>query len=86
MYEQVSHAVLNDILDELSPDFSPEELRRFYVRLGANFYAIHSLFSQLWGGRADATAQMKALVERLARAYSNRPGGLLPSAMMSWTR
>jgi amylosucrase len=76
MYEQVSHALLNDILDELRPDISREDLRHFYTRLGANFYAIHSLFSHIYGRREDFFAQAKALVERLARAYIDRPEDL----------
>ena len=44
MYEQVSHALLNAILDDLKPETSRQDLRHFYTRLGANFYAIYSLF------------------------------------------
>ena len=73
MYEQVSHALLNDILDELRPDLKRQDLRHFYTRLGANFYAIHSLFSHLYGRRDDFFEQMTALVDRLARAYIDRP-------------
>ena len=76
MYEQVSHAVLNDILDELNPDFGGEDLRRFYIRLGANFYAIHSLFAHLYGTRDDFLPQLRTLVERLAQAYVDRPESL----------
>ncbi len=73
MYEQVSHALLNDILDELSNEISREDLRHFYTRLGANFYAIHSLFQVLYGHREDFKVQMVSLTERLARAYIDRP-------------
>lgn len=73
MYEQVSHALLNDILDELRPEIEAEDLRHFYTRLGANFYAIHSLFQQLYGRRADFKEQMVHLTERLAQAYIGRP-------------
>jgi len=76
MYEQVSHALLNDILDELRPDLKRQDLRHFYTRLGANFYAIHSLFSHLYGRRHDFFEQMTALVDRLARAYIDRPAEL----------
>lgn len=76
MYEQVSHALLNDILDELRPDLKRQDLRHFYTRLGANFYAIHSLFSHLYGRREDFFEQMTALVDRLARAYIDRPAEL----------
>jgi amylosucrase len=76
MYEQVSHALLNDILDELGPELSTHDLRHFYTRLGANFYAIHSLFQQLYGQRRDFKAQMVSLTQRLARAYAERPAPL----------
>jgi len=76
MYEQVSHALLNDILDELSTEICREDLRHFFTRLGANFYAIHSLFHHLYGHREDFKAQMVHLTERLARAYIDRPAQL----------
>jgi len=76
MYEQISHAILNDILDELGPDLNQRDLRHFYVRLGANFYAIHSLFTHLYGDRDDVYEQLKALIERLARAHGDRPDEL----------
>ncbi|NCA68616.1 MAG: alpha-amylase [Sphingobacteriia bacterium] len=73
MYEQVSHALLNSILDELSHEICREDIRHFYTRLGANFYAIHSLFHHLYGHREDFKTQMIRLTERLARAYIERP-------------
>jgi amylosucrase len=73
MYEQISHALLNDILDELHPDLDRQDLRHFYTRLGANFYAIHSLFEHLYGHRDDFKQQIINLTERLARAYVRRP-------------
>ncbi|AGA91411.1 glycosidase [Thioflavicoccus mobilis 8321] len=73
MYEQISHALLNDILDEFHPDLGREDLRHFYTRLGANFYAIHSLFGHLYGHRDDFKQQIVHLTERLARAYIDRP-------------
>ncbi|MEE4271466.1 MAG: alpha-amylase family glycosyl hydrolase, partial [Thermoanaerobaculales bacterium] len=76
MYEQISHAILNDILDDLGSDLNREDLRHFFVRLGANFYAIHSLFSHLYGDRDDVADQLRSLVERLARAYVRRPDEL----------
>jgi amylosucrase len=76
MYEQVSHALLNDILDELTPEVAREDIRHFYTRLGANFYAIHSLFAHLYGHREDFFEQITYLVERLARAYIERPDDL----------
>ena len=62
MYEQVSHSLLNSILDELKPDIRRRDLRHFYTRLGANFYAIYSLFHHLYGRRDDFQAQMVKLV------------------------
>ena len=72
MYEQVSHSLLNQILDELKPEISKRNLLRFYTRLGANFYAIHSLFTQLYGDREDFLEQMVKLVEVLAARYIER--------------
>ncbi len=51
MYEQVSHSLLNAILDDLKPEIRRQDLRHFYTRLGANFYAIYSLFFNLYGHR-----------------------------------
>jgi len=76
MYEQVSHSLLNDILIALKPEIKNQKLQHFYVRLGANFYAIHSLFSALYGDRPDFKAQMQRLVETLARQYIKRPAYL----------
>jgi len=73
MYEQVSHSLLNDILDNLKTEISKQDLRHFYTRLGANFYAIHSLFERLYGQRDDFKAQALRLVETMARQYINRP-------------
>ncbi|MDH5392584.1 MAG: alpha-amylase family glycosyl hydrolase [Gammaproteobacteria bacterium] len=73
MYEQVSHSLLNNILIKLNPDIEQQELRHFYTRLGANFYAIHSLFSLLYGDRDDFEEQALQLVETMARQYINRP-------------
>jgi len=72
MYEQVSHSLLNRILDQLKPEIRRKDLRHFYTRLGANFYAIHSLFHQLYGRRDDFQAQMLRLVEVLAVNYIRR--------------
>jgi amylosucrase len=72
MYEQVSHSLLNDILAELKPEVGNHRLRHFYTRLGANFYAIHSLFKLLYGERADFKEQMVSLVETLAMRYIKR--------------
>lgn len=72
MYEQVSHSLLNQILDELRPDIRKRNLLRFYTRLGANFYAIHSLFWHLYGHREDFLEQMVRLIEVLATRYIER--------------
>lgn len=72
MYEQVSHSLLNRILDRLNPEIKKRDLRYFYTRLGANFYAIHSLFQLLYGKRGDFEDQVLALVEVMARNYIAR--------------
>ncbi|MEE9411911.1 MAG: alpha-amylase family glycosyl hydrolase [Methylococcales bacterium] len=72
MYEQVSHSLLNEILDHLKPEICRQDLRHFYTRLGANFYAIHSLFHLLYGQREDFNQQMLRLVETLAKQYTQR--------------
>lgn len=72
MYEQVSHSLLNRILDRLKPEIREQDLRYFYTRLGANFYAIHSLFQELYGEREDFEEQMLRLVEALAMNYMAR--------------
>lgn len=73
MYEQVSHFLLNRILDDLKPEISKRDLRHFYTRLGANFYVIHSLFQFLYGQRDDFEEKMARLVEVLATNHINRP-------------
>ncbi|MCX4189038.1 alpha-amylase family glycosyl hydrolase [Methylophaga sp. OBS3] len=72
MYEQQSHSLLNAILNQIEPEFSRVDLRYFYTRLGANFYAIHSLFEKLYGKRPDFAEQAQRLVETMARQYINR--------------
>jgi amylosucrase len=76
MYEQVSHALLNRVLDQLSPAVRRHDLRHFYTRLGANFYAIYSLFQRLYGKRDDFEQQLVRLVERLAVSYIERDPAL----------
>jgi amylosucrase len=76
MYEQVSHSLLNQILEEIKPEIRKRNLLRFYTRLGANFYAIHSLFTQLYGERDDCLDQMVRLVEVLAARYIQRTDDL----------
>lgn len=72
MYEQIAHSLLNAILDDLKPEIRRQDLRHFYTRLGANFFAIHSLFSTLYGHRDDFAAQMLKLVETMAKGYIDR--------------
>lgn len=72
MYEQVSHSLLNEILVELKPEIRNLRLRHFFTRLGANFYAIYSLFHLLYGDRPDFREQMLSLVETLALRYIER--------------
>jgi amylosucrase len=79
MYEQASHALLNEILVELKPEIGNHRLRHFYTRLGANFYAIHSLFKLLYGQREDFKKQMVSLVETLASRYIERAPALRKS-------
>jgi len=76
MYEQVSHSLLNAILDDLKPEIRRQDLRHFYTRLGANFYAIYSLFFTLYGHREDFKPQMLRLVETMAKGYINRSAEL----------
>jgi amylosucrase len=72
MYEQVSHSLLNEILNSLKSEIADQDLRHFYTRLGANFYAIHSLFHRLYGKRPDFEKQALRLVETMARQYIKR--------------
>ena len=73
MYEQVSHTLLNDILNRIKPEISEQDLRYFYTRLGANFYGIHCLFQKLYGDRDDFAEQAQKLVETMALQYIKRP-------------
>jgi len=76
LYEQISHALLNRILDQLRPDIRKRDLRHFYTRLGANFYAIHSLFKRLYGDREDFETHLVRLVDVMARNYTERDADL----------
>jgi amylosucrase len=76
MYEQVSHSLLNHILIKLNPELKQHKLRHFYTRLGANFYAIYSLFYVLYGERDDIEEQALRLVETLAKRYIERSESL----------
>ena len=79
MYEQASHSLLNEILIELKPEIGKHRMRHFYTRLGANFYAIHSLFRLLYGDRPAFKARMLSLVETLASRDMERAPGLRKS-------
>ena len=79
MYEPVAHSLLNDILNRIRPEIYKEDLRHFYTRLGANFYAIHSLFYRLYGHRKDFEEQAQKLVETMACQYIERPEALRES-------
>ncbi|MBU2646943.1 alpha-amylase, partial [bacterium] len=72
MYEQYSHAILNEILNELKPEIREQELHHFYTRLGANFYSLFLIFQQLYGKRPDFRDQLLRLVETMARQYIER--------------
>jgi len=72
MYEQYSHAILNEILNELKPEIREQELHHFYTRLGANFYSLFLIFQQLYGKRPDFKHQLLRLVETMARQYIER--------------
>src|SRR5690606_9819496 len=76
MYEQVSHSLLNQILNQLPADLIQADLRHFYTRLGANFYAIHNLMKQLYGQCEDFEPRMQQLVEVMARQYILRSAEL----------
>jgi amylosucrase len=76
MYEQVSHTLLNDILNRIKPEIADQDIRHFYTRLGANFYGIHSLFYKLYGDRDDFVDQAQQLVEVMAMQYIKRPANL----------
>ncbi len=69
MYEQLSHSILNEILDRLKPEIKEQELNHFYTRLGANCYSLFSLFQKLYGKRKDFKEQLLKLVEVMARQY-----------------
>ena len=79
MYEQISHSLLNEIMEEMRPELRSQRLRHFCTRLGANFYAIHSIFHQLYGDRPDFRKQMLSLVEMLASRYIERTPALRDS-------
>jgi amylosucrase len=72
MYEQQSHALLNRTLDRMEPELRRRDLRHFYTRLGANFYAIYTLFHRLYGQRQDFENQIVHLVNVMAAQFIAR--------------
>ncbi len=82
MYEQVSHSMLNEILIALEHDIKDKNLQHYYIRLGANFYAIYSLFHQLYGQHPNFKPQLHQLVKTLTRAYIERPQSLRKMDML----
>jgi amylosucrase len=79
MYEQVSHALLNDILIKIDIKDNNHDLQHFYTRLGANFFAIYSIFQHLYGDREDFDTQLQSLVKTMAMQYIKRPPALKES-------
>ncbi len=77
MYEQISHARLNRILDDLDPQLRGRNMRHFFTRLGANFYSLYSIWFRLYGRREDFDATTQELVEMMARNYLHRPDALI---------
>lgn len=72
MYEQLSHSILNEILEQLKPDIKDQELSHFYTRLGANFYSLFSLFQRLYGKNKRFKEHLLSLVEVMAHQYIQR--------------
>ncbi len=72
MYEQTSHSLLNRVLDNLDADSTGTDQRSLHTRLGANFYAIHTLFQRLYGERSDTEHHLTALVQVLVNRYNER--------------
>ena len=60
----------------MEPDLRRHDLRHFYTRLGANFYAIYTLFDRLYGHREDFEDQLVALVNVMAGKYISRSAAL----------
>ena len=79
MYEQVSHALLNDILINIDIKDNNHDLQHFYTRLGANFFAIYSIFQHLYGEREDFDTQLQSLVKTMAMQYIKRAPALKES-------
>ncbi len=82
MYEQVSHSLLNDILININIKNNDADLQHFYTRLGANFYAIYSIFHHLYGERDDFELQLQSLVKTMAQQYIKRAPELKESDLI----
>lgn len=82
MYEQVSHALLNDILINIDIKNNDADLQHFYTRLGANFFAIYSIFYHLYGERDDVEQQLQSLVKTMAQQYIARAPALKESDLI----
>jgi amylosucrase len=82
MYEQVSHALLNDILINIDIKNNDADLQHFYTRLGANFFAIYSIFQHLYGERDDVEQQLQSLVNTMAQQYIKRAPQLKESDLL----
>lgn len=82
MYEQVSHALLNDILININIKNNDADLQHFYTRLGANFFAIYSIFHHLYGERDDFEQQLENLVKTMAQQYIKRTPELKESDLV----
>lgn len=79
MYEQTSHALLNEILAELNPDFGQADSQPFYTRLGANFHSVYQLFHKFYGHHSDFHPQLKRLVAVMVKHYTQRNESLKQS-------
>jgi amylosucrase len=64
------------MLDDVELPGTPEVMRTFHTRLGANFYAIYSLFHYLYGNHPDFESQLLRLVSVMAQQYAVRDAGL----------
>jgi amylosucrase len=76
LYEPVAHAILNRILDDVELPRQPGKMRTFHTRLGANFYAIYSLFHYLYSDHPVFERQLVRLVSVMAAQYAVRDPAL----------
>lgn len=74
MYEQVSHALLNDILINIDIKDNNHDLQHFYTRLGANFLLSIRYFSIY---TANAKILMRSYRALLKQWLSNTSSALL---------